>query len=269
MSQDGFSQVALPTVESPEPDAVKGMFASLAQRYDLLNSLLSQGQDRRWRRRAAQLTRARTGDKVLDVCTGTGALAALLRRRVGASGEVVGVDITEAMLEVARARSPEVSFLVADACDLPFPGASFDAATMAFGLRNISDRQMALNELARVLRPGGRAVILEFSQVHPLLRPAYGWYSRRLIPMIARGVMGRDSAYRYLTDSIAAFASPEQVTSWLRQAGFDPVHQYRMTAGVVAIHVGRRQEQRVSRAAAGGLGSPPPVRAAPSRPVRS
>jgi demethylmenaquinone methyltransferase/2-methoxy-6-polyprenyl-1,4-benzoquinol methylase len=251
MSQDGFSQVALPNVGSPEPDAVKGMFASLAQRYDLLNSLLSQGQDRRWRRRAAQLTRAQPGDKVLDVCTGTGALAALLRRRVGATGEVVGVDLTEAMLELARARVPEVSFVVADACALPFPDQSFDATTMAFGLRNIRDRQGALDELARVLRPGGRVVILEFSQVHPLLRPAYQWYSRRLIPVIARGVMGRDSAYRYLTDSIAAFAPPELVSSWLKQAGFSPVHHYRMTAGVVAIHVGRRQGSRLRREVGG------------------
>jgi demethylmenaquinone methyltransferase/2-methoxy-6-polyprenyl-1,4-benzoquinol methylase len=241
VTQDGFSQVALPTVGSPEPDAVEGMFASLAQRYDLLNSLLSQGQDRRWRRRAAQLTRAQPGDRVLDVCSGTGALAALLRRRVGASGQVMGVDLTEAMLEVARTRVPGVSFVVGDACALPFPDQSFDAATMAFGLRNIGDRQRALDELARVLRPGGRAVILEFSQVHPLLRPAYQWYSRRLIPVIARVVMGRDSAYRYLTDSIAAFASPELVTSWLKQAGLDPVRVYRMTAGVVAIHVGRCQ----------------------------
>jgi demethylmenaquinone methyltransferase/2-methoxy-6-polyprenyl-1,4-benzoquinol methylase len=228
------------------------MFATLARRYDLLNSLLSQGQDRRWRRRAVQLTRAHPGDKVLDVCTGTGALAALLRRRVGATGQVVGVDLTEAMLEVARARVPEVSFVEADACALPFADHSFDATTMAFGLRNIADRQRALEELARVLRPGGRAVILEFSQVHPLLGPAYRWYSRQLIPVIARGVMGRDSAYRYLTDSIAAFASPELVVSWLLQAGFDPVQQYRMTAGVVAIHVGRRQGLRFSREAAGG-----------------
>jgi demethylmenaquinone methyltransferase/2-methoxy-6-polyprenyl-1,4-benzoquinol methylase len=252
MSQDGFTHVALPTVGSPEPEAVKGMFATLAQRYDLLNSLLSQGQDRRWRRRAAQLTRAQPGDRVLDVCTGTGALAALLRGRVGARGQVVGVDLTEAMLEVARARVPEVSFVLADACALPFPDRSFEAATMAFGLRNIGDRQKALDELARVLRPGGRAVILEFSQVHPPLRSAYQWYSRRLIPVIARAVMGRDSAYRYLTDSIAAFASPELVTSWLKQAGFDPVRDYRMTAGVVAIHVGRRQGPHLNRGAAAG-----------------
>ena len=155
MSQGGIAPFGLPTVGSPEPEAVRGMFTSLALRYDVLNSLLSQGQDRRWRRRAAQLTRARPGDRVLDVCTGTGALAQLLRRRVGVSGEVVGIDLTEAMLEVARTRVPEVRFVVGDACALPFADESFDAATMAFGLRNIDDRQSALDELARVLRPGG------------------------------------------------------------------------------------------------------------------
>jgi demethylmenaquinone methyltransferase / 2-methoxy-6-polyprenyl-1,4-benzoquinol methylase len=252
MSQGGLPPVALPTVGRPEPDAVRGMFAGLAPRYDLLNSLLSQGQDRRWRRRAAQLTRVQPGGRVLDVCTGTGALAALLRRRVGPTGEVVGIDLTESMLEVARTRVPDVTFVVGDACALPFPEDSFDAATMAFGLRNISDRQRALDELARVLRPGGRAVILEFSQVHRLLQPAYHWYSRRVIPVIARGVMGRGSAYRYLTDSIAAFASPQLVTAWLQQAGFSPVQQYRMTAGVVAIHVGRRGGSRLTREGAGG-----------------
>ena len=238
------SPIGLPTVGSPEPEAVRGMFTSLAYRYDLLNSLLSQGQDRRWRRRAAQLTRVQPGDRVLDVCTGTGALAAVLRRRVGSAGEVIGVDLTEAMLAVARARVPEVSFVLGDACQLPFPDRSFEAATMAFGLRNIHDRQLALTELARVLRPGGRAVILEFSQVHPLLRPGYEWYSRRLIPPIARRVLGRDSAYRYLTSSISAFAPPEVVSEWMHRAGFRPVRHHLMSAGVVAIHVGRRPVAR-------------------------
>ncbi|MGH7642704.1 MAG: bifunctional demethylmenaquinone methyltransferase/2-methoxy-6-polyprenyl-1,4-benzoquinol methylase UbiE [Candidatus Dormibacteria bacterium] len=223
----------------PEPDAVRGMFTGLARRYDLLNSVLSQGQDRLWRRRATQLARIEPGDRVLDVCCGTGALAALLSRRVGPRGDVIGVDLTEAMLEVARSRVRGVEFVLGDACQLPFPDGSFAATTMAFGLRNISDRQQALRELARVLRPGGRAVILEFSQVHPLLEPAYRWYSRHLIPPIARGLLGGDGAYRYLTDSIAAFAPPEVVSAWLREAGFRKVHVHRMTAGVVALHVGR------------------------------
>jgi demethylmenaquinone methyltransferase/2-methoxy-6-polyprenyl-1,4-benzoquinol methylase len=216
------------------------MFTHLAHRYDLLNSLLSQGQDRRWRRRAAQLTRARAGDRILDACTGTGALAELLWRRVGDGGEVVGVDLTEAMLEVARVRVPRVRFILGDASRLPFPDASFDAATMAFGLRNIQDHAAALAELNRVLKPGGRAVILEFSTVSPLLRSSYSWYSRKVIPVIANGILGRDGAYRYLTDSIASFPPPPVVSSWLEEAGFRAVRHHRMTAGVVALHVGRR-----------------------------
>lgn len=216
------------------------MFTGLAQRYDLLNLLLSQGQDRRWRRRAAQLTRAQPGARVLDVCTGTGALAALLRRRVGPTGEVIGIDLTEGMIELAQTRVAGVRFLVGDACQLPFQDGSFDAATIAFGLRNIHDPGLALAELGRVLRPGGRAVVLEFSQVRPLWRPAYRWYSRHVIPRIARAVLGGDSAYRYLTDSIASFAPPDVVSAWLREAGFDSVRHHRMTAGVVAIHVARR-----------------------------
>lgn len=216
------------------------MFTSLAGRYDLLNSVLSQGQDRRWRRRAAQLTRTRPGDRVLDVCSGTGRLAALLRRRVGPTGEVIGVDLTEAMLELARKRYPDVGFLLGDACQLPFPDRSFAAVTMAFGLRNIQDRQLAVREMVRVLLPGGRAVILEFSQVQPWLRPGYAWYSRHLIPPVARLILGRDSAYRYLTESIAAFAPPDEVAGWLRVAGFSSVSVHRMTGGIVAIHVARR-----------------------------
>lgn len=236
MSQGG----GLPTVGSPEPEAVQGMFTGLAPRYDLLNSVLSQGQDRRWRRRAAQLARVQAGDRVLDVCTGTGGLAARLSQRVGPDGEVVGLDLTEAMLEVARARVPAVTFQVGDACQLPFSDGAFAAATVAFGLRNVLDRQLALREMFRVLRPGGRAVVLEFSQVQPGLRSGYAWYSRTVIPPIARALLGRDSAYRYLTDSIAAFPAPEEVARWMSAAGFEPVRYHRMTWGVVAIHVGRR-----------------------------
>ncbi|MGC1185332.1 MAG: ubiquinone/menaquinone biosynthesis methyltransferase, partial [Candidatus Dormiibacterota bacterium] len=171
---------------------------------------------------------------------GTGALAALLWQRAEPGGQVVGLDLTEAMLEVARARVPGVTFQIGDACQLPFPDRSFAAATVAFGLRNVQDRPLALREMFRVLRPGGRAVVLEFSQVEPWLRSGYAWYSRTLIPPIARALLGRDSAYRYLTDSIAAFPPPEEVTGWIRAAGFVPGRHHRMTWGVVAIHVGRR-----------------------------
>jgi demethylmenaquinone methyltransferase/2-methoxy-6-polyprenyl-1,4-benzoquinol methylase len=232
----------LPTPGRPEPEAVRSMFSGIAHRYDLLNLLLSVGQDRRWRRRAAQLTRAGKGQRVLDICTGTGALAALLRARVGPQGRVVGLDLTEAMVEGARRRVPQVEFLVCDAVHLPFADATFDAASMAFGLRNIADHELALAEMLRVLRPGGRAVILEFSTVIRPLRPWYGLYNRTVIPAVARGLLGRAGAYQYLTDSIAAFPAPSVVSRWLVEAGFERVRYQRLSLGIVAIHVGLRPQ---------------------------
>ena len=236
--QDVSARGALPTAGHPEPEAVRSMFAAIAHRYDLLNLLLSLGEDRRWRRRAAQLTRARRGDRALDICCGTGALSALLKRRVGPEGSVVGLDLTEAMIQTAIARVPGVDFQVGDACRLPFPDASFDAATMAFGLRNIDRHDLALGEMQRVLRPGGRAVILEFSTVAGPMRPWYRLYNRLVIPRIARALLGRAGAYEYLTDSIASFPPPLVVSRWMRDAGFERVRYQRMTLGIVAIHVG-------------------------------
>lgn len=230
--------MALPTAGSPEPEAVRSMFSGIAHRYDLLNLLLSLGQDQRWRRRAAQLTRAREGQRVLDICTGTGALAALLRRRVGPSGQVVGLDLTEAMVELARRRVAQVEFMVGDAGQLPFEPGSFDAASMAFGLRNLASHEQALSEVLRVLRPGGRVVILEFSTVSRLIEPGYWLYNRTVIPVLARALLGRAGAYQYLTDSIAAFPPPLVVSRWLRQAGFERVRYQRLSLGIVAIHTG-------------------------------
>lgn len=233
----------LPTVGRPEPAAVERMFTAIAWRYDLVNLVLSQAQDRRWRRRAAQLARVAAGDRALDVCTGTGALARLLRRRVGPAGEVVGIDLTPAMIDFARRRGSSVRYLVGDATQIPFPDGYFDAATVAFGLRNIADPEAALAELARVVRPGGRVVILEFSTVKWPLRAAYRWYSRALIPRLARLLLGRDEAYRYLTESIAAFPPPRTVSGWLSRSGLRAERARTMTGGVVAIHVGVRPRQ--------------------------
>lgn len=230
----------LPTAGRPEPEAVRSMFTSIAARYDLLNTLLSLGEDRRWRRRAAQLCRLRPGGRALDVCTGTGALARLLLERSSPGGLVVGVDMTEAMLAGATRSAPGVEFRLGDAVDLPCPDASFDAATMAFGLRNIDDPQRALAELRRVLRPGGRVVILEFSTPRAVMRPLYRLYSVLAIPRVARLLLGRSDAYRYLTSSISAFPAPEVVAGWLRRAGFERVRYQRMSLGIVALHLGRR-----------------------------
>ncbi len=232
----------LPTAGRPEREAVRSMFTGIAPRYDLLNAVLSLGEDRRWRRRAAQLARLSEGGDALDVCTGTGALARLLRSKVGARGRVVGVDMTEAMLAAAASAVPQVEFRLGDALHLPCADASFDAATMAFGLRNIEDHQGALRELLRVLRPGGRVVILEFSTPDRFMRPLYGLYSRLAIPVVARALLGHSGAYQYLTSSISVFPAPPVVAGWLRQAGFEGVGFRRMSFGIVALHLGRRPE---------------------------
>jgi demethylmenaquinone methyltransferase/2-methoxy-6-polyprenyl-1,4-benzoquinol methylase len=236
----GEREEVLPTAGRPEVPAVRAMFGGIARRYDLLNSVLSMGEDRRWRRRAAQLTRLTRGGRALDVCTGTGALARLLWRRVGPSGSVLGVDITEEMLSLAARAVPEVEFRFGDALQLPAPDRAFDAVTMAFGLRNIADHQGALREVWRVLRPGGRVVILEFSTPRAFMRPLYGQYSRLVIPGMARLLLGRTGAYQYLTSSISAFPGPDVVAGWLRDAGFERVGYERMTLGIVALHSGRR-----------------------------
>ncbi len=230
----------LPVPGHPEPEPVTAMFGAIASRYELLNLVLSLGQDRRWRRRAAQLTRLRLGDSALDLCCGTGQLAAQLHRRVAPGGRVVGVDLTPEMLEAGRRRAPQIDFVQADATRLPFADASFDAATVAFGIRNVLAPGSALREMYRTLRPGGRVVVLEFSTVAAPMAPLYGWYSRHVIPFISHRLAGRDAAYRYLTASIRAFPPPEVVSGWLAEAGFERVSYQRMSWGIVALHVGRR-----------------------------
>ncbi len=220
---------------------MRGMFTAIAARYDLLNTVASLGEDRRWRRRAAQLTRARPGETALDVCAGTGRVAQLLAARVGPTGRVYGVDFTEAMLERARIRVPTARWLSADARRLPLPAGTVDAATMAFGLRNIDDPVAALRELHRVVRPGGRVVVLEFSRPgRAWLRRASARYNRTVLAVLARRLAPDPAAYAYLADSIAAFPPPTAVSGWFHQAGFRRVRVVPMTGGIVAIHVARR-----------------------------
>jgi len=241
-----------PTPGSPEAERVQGMFDAIAGRYDLFNSLASFGEDRRWRRRAAQLARARPGDTACDVCTGTGRLAELLAGRVGPRGEVVGVDFAEAMLDRARRRLPAVRWLAGDARALPLATAAADLATMAFGLRNIDDPVQALRELHRVVRPGGRVVVLEFSRPgSQWVRRGSDWYNRTVLAAVARRLAPDPAAYAYLAASIAAFPEPAVVTSWFRAAGFPRVRVVRMTLGVVALHVARRPAQPPGASGAG------------------
>jgi demethylmenaquinone methyltransferase/2-methoxy-6-polyprenyl-1,4-benzoquinol methylase len=218
------------------------MFDQIARFYDLLNTVLSGGRDAAWRRHAARATRLQPGDSALDVCTGTGKLARLLRRRVGPRGTVVGVDFSTAMLAIARRRIPDVDFREGDATRLDGIGdGSVDAVTVAFGLRNVIDREAAVRAAFRVLRPGGRCVILEFAHVDVrLFGRVYAWYLTRVLPAVGRALNPRSGAYTYLPRSIAAYPRAGEVSSWLRGAGFDDVRVTPMTLGIVTLHVATR-----------------------------
>jgi demethylmenaquinone methyltransferase/2-methoxy-6-polyprenyl-1,4-benzoquinol methylase len=232
------------TGQAPQvaPEQVRTMFDQIARFYDLLNTVLSGGRDAAWRRRAARETALRPGDTALDVCTGTGKLARLLRRRVGPRGSVTGVDFSTAMLSIARRRIPDVHFREGDATHLDgVADGSVDAVTVAFGLRNVVDRQAAVREAFRVLRPSGRYAILEFAHVDvPLFGRLYAWYLTRVLPAIGRALNPRSGAYAYLPRSIAAYPRAEVVSGWLRDAGFAEVRVVRMTLGIVTLHVATR-----------------------------
>ncbi|WP_040683586.1 bifunctional demethylmenaquinone methyltransferase/2-methoxy-6-polyprenyl-1,4-benzoquinol methylase UbiE [Thermus igniterrae] len=228
---------------SPEEKAkqVQRMFSEIAPRYDLLNRLLSFGADLRWRKRAVALALERRPRRILDLATGTGDLALMLKRRAP-EAEVVGVDFARPMLEIARKKAEalglRVAFQEGDALALPFPHAHFDAITIAFGFRNFADYPKALAELRRVLAPGGRLVILEFP---PPPRGVFGLvyrlYFGRVLPLVGGLVSGSFGAYRYLPESVEAFPSPEALKALMEAAGFRVRYEL-LTFGVAAIHVG-------------------------------
>jgi len=222
------------------------MFSAIAPRYDLLNRLLSAGRDRAWRREAVAATALPREGRLLDVCTGTADMALEAARQFPTT-RIIGVDFSRPMIalgeaKVARARlADRIRLQVAPAEALPFADESFDAATVAFGLRNLPDRQRGLREMCRVLKAGGRAVVLEFTTPPGrLFREVYLWYFHRLLPWIGRLVSGHPSAYSYLPASVADFPSPEGLTAWMREAGFSEVYYRLMTGGIVAIHIGQK-----------------------------
>jgi demethylmenaquinone methyltransferase/2-methoxy-6-polyprenyl-1,4-benzoquinol methylase len=217
------------------PEAVRSMFDRIAPVYDAMNRVMTAGLDLRWRRLAATEV-VRPGDRVLDAACGTGDLA-LADHRAGAL-EVTGVDFSTRMLERARRKAPGIRFVEGDMLALPFADGAFDSATVGFGVRNVSDLELALRELRRVLRPGGRLAILEITSPRGILRPFFNLWFDRLVPLLGRLLPGGD-AYSYLPASVARFPGAEEFVSLLERAGFTAV-RFRLLAGsIVALHTGQ------------------------------
>jgi demethylmenaquinone methyltransferase/2-methoxy-6-polyprenyl-1,4-benzoquinol methylase len=221
---------------------VAAVFDHVAPRYDLMNDLMSAGLHRYWKRFAIAVARPRAGERMLDVASGSGDLARALARAVGPGGEVWATDLNRRMLERGRDRLLDAGTLLpAVQCDaerLPFPAAYFDGVTVGFGLRNMTHKETALAEMARVLRPGGRLVVLEFSKVWRPLKPAYDLYSFRVLPWLGGRVAGDSAAYRYLAESIRMHPDQEALKAMLEQAGLSQVEIFNLAAGVVAVHRG-------------------------------
>jgi demethylmenaquinone methyltransferase/2-methoxy-6-polyprenyl-1,4-benzoquinol methylase len=236
----GYQEVA----ESEKARKVAGVFSSVAGRYDVMNDLMSAGLHRLWKRFAVARSGVRPGGRVLDVAGGTGDLASLMAPRVGPSGEVWLTDINGAMLTRGRDRLlNEGKLLPAVQCDaerLPFPDGYFDCVIVAFGLRNMTHKDLALADMRRVLRPGGRLLVLEFSQVWSPLRPLYDAYSFQVLPLLGKMVAGDAQSYRYLAESIRQHPGQEELKRMLEQAGCERVQYYNLAGGVVALHVGHR-----------------------------
>lgn len=233
----------------PDPAAVKSMFGRIANRYDITNRLLSGGVDRSWRRKLVAAVRAAAPKDVLDLATGSGDVAFALARGLPAPTAISGMDFCQPMLDQAEAKKREaanrydrVSFRQADALALPVGNATFDAVTIAFGLRNLADRARGLREMHRALRPGGHVFILEFSQPSPWFRPAYYFYLRKLLPSIAGLVTGDRAAYEYLNNTISEFPDREALAAEIRDAGFANVRAIPMTFGIVALHIGQKDK---------------------------
>src|SRR5687768_7326999 len=221
-----------------EEGQVRAMFDRIARVYDLMNSVMTAGLHHRWRERAADLAALRPGDRALDVACGTGDLAVELARRVGSSGKVVGSDFSEAMLERARQKSGDVQWEWANALELPYRDGGFDAATVGFGARNFSDLDRGLAEMARVVRPGGRVVVLEITTPQrPPLSTFFSIWFDRVIPAFGR-IAGDADAYAYLPSSVKRFPAPEPLAARMAAAGLADVRWILTAGGIIALHVG-------------------------------
>ena len=236
----GFESVA----EADKAGRVRGVFDAVASKYDVMNDLMSLGLHRAWKAYAVAVANLREGDRVLDLAAGTGDLARAFARQVGASGLVLHTDINEAMLRQGRDRLLDEGLVLptvlCDAERLPLPDASFDLVSVAFGLRNMTHKEQALAESARVLRHGGRLLVLEFSKVAAPLAKAYDWYSFNVLPRLGQWVTGDGASYRYLAESIRMHPDQATLKAMMKTAGFGHVDVHNLAGGVVALHVGVR-----------------------------
>ena len=222
---------------------VRGVFDSVAQKYDLMNDLMSGGMHRAWKRFAVEVAAVRAGGRVLDLAGGTGDLARLFAARVGPTGMVVHTDINGAMLASGRDRLIDAGIVLptvqCNAEALPFRARTFDCVSIGFGLRNVTHKERALAEMARVLVPGGTAVVLEFSRIAEPLSRAYDFYSFSMLPLLGRLVVNDAASYRYLAESIRVHPDQKALAAMMERSGFDRVDYYNLAAGAVAVHVGR------------------------------
>ena len=234
----GYEQVD----EGAKAGRVRGVFDSVAPKYDLMNDVMSLGMHRAWKAYAVAIANLRAGDKVLDVAGGTGDLARSFASRVGSAGVVVHTDINESMLRQGRDRLIDAGValptVICDAEALPFATGSFDLVSVGFGLRNMTHKDKALAEMNRVVRPGGRLLVLEFSKVAAPLSKVYDWYSFNVLPRLGRLIAGDGDSYRYLAESIRLHPSQAVLKALMKAAGFGHVDVHNLSAGVVAVHVG-------------------------------
>ena len=234
----GFETVA----EEEKARKVAGVFTSVASKYDVMNDLMSAGLHRLWKRYAVSVSGVRTGQRVLDVAGGSADLSRLFLKEVGSTGQVVLTDINNAMLRVGRNRLLDEGIATpvtqCDAEHLPFPDNYFDCVSIAFGLRNVTHKDAALREMQRVLKPGGRVIVLEFSKVAKPLEKVYDLYSFKLLPKMGQLIAGDADSYRYLAESIRMHPGQEALKRMIEEAGLERVEYFNLTGGVVAVHRG-------------------------------
>jgi demethylmenaquinone methyltransferase/2-methoxy-6-polyprenyl-1,4-benzoquinol methylase len=228
--------------EAEKAGHVKGVFDSVAPKYDLMNDVMSMGLHRAWKAYTVMVANLHEGDKALDIAGGTGDLALAFAKKVGKSGCVVHTDINEVMLRTGRDRLVNAGVvlptLVCDAEKLPFPDNHFNLVSVAFGLRNMTHKDLALAEMCRVLKPGGKLLVLEFSKVAKPLEKAYDWYSFSVLPKLGEWIAGDASSYQYLAESIRLHPDQETLKTLMKANGFGHVDYHNMTGGLVALHVG-------------------------------